>query len=447
MATEEEELLLRQLPHSTEAEQAVLGSMLIDPRCVPEVIDKLRPDDFYLQQNRDIYETIYSMFNYSMTIDPVTVLENMKQNGVYDENQSRGYLLQLMDTTPTAANVKEYIDILKDNTLQRRVAETAGDLLAMVRQGSDTGQDILEAAEQRIYAIRQGRSARGLTPISDVIIDVYDRLAELAASDSAIPGLSTGLRDLDRAISGLNKSDLILLAARPGMGKTALAIAIAEYAAQSGRVMFLSMEMTGDQLTARRIAKAARVDSRTLLTDTLSPEEYKRVVEAGSKIESSGLEITDGRSYTTARITSIVRSKPDVRLVVIDHFSLIQVPGRQANHIEYANASKALKALAKSIQAPVLCLAQLNRQSEERRDKRPQLSDLRETGAAEQDADGVLLLHRPDYYDNGPEVQVGDLTAPSSMDVILAKNRHGPTGRTVLSYYKSTNTFREAYTK
>lgn len=189
------------------------------------------------------------------------------------------------------------------------------------------------------------------------------------------------------------------------------------------------------------------MDSRTLLTDTLSPEEYKRVVEAGSKIESSGLEITDGRSYTTARITSIVRSKPDVRLVVIDHFSLIQVPGRQANHIEYANASKALKALAKSIQAPVLCLAQLNRQSEERRDKRPQLSDLRETGAAEQDADGVLLLHRPDYYDNGPEVQVGDLTAPSSMDVILAKNRHGPTGRTVLSYYKSTNTFREAYTK
>ena len=262
------------------------------------------------------------------------------------------------------------------------------------------------------------------------------------------PYVATGFKSLDRRLGGgfLN-SGLYFLAGRPGMGKTALAIAIAEYAAQSGRVMFLSMEMTGNQLTARRLAKAARVDSRTLLTDTLSPEEYKRVVEAGSKIESSGLEITDGRSYTTARITSIVRSKPDVRLVVIDHFSLIQVPGKQANHIEYANASKALKALAKSIQAPVLCLAQLNRQNEERKDKRPQLSDLRETGAAEQDADGVLLLHRPDYYDNGPEVQVGDLTAPSSMDVILAKNRHGPTGRTVLSYYKSTKTFREAYTK
>ncbi len=235
MALEDEELLLKQLPHSVEAEQAVLGSMLIDPRCVPEVIDKLRPDDFYLRQNREIYETIYSMFNYSLTIDPVTVLENMKQNGVYDENQSRSYMLQLMDTTPTAANVKEYIDILKDKTLLRRVAETAGDLTAMIQQGTDTGQDILEAAEQRIYAIRQGRAARGLTPISDVLIDVYDRLSELAASDSAIPGLSTGLRDLDRAISGLNKSDLILLAARPGMGKTSMALNILLDAGQKVR--------------------------------------------------------------------------------------------------------------------------------------------------------------------------------------------------------------------
>ena len=226
MPMEDEELLLKQLPHSVEAEQAVLGSMLIDARCVPEVIDQLRPDDFYVKQNREIYETIYSMFNYSLTIDPVTVLENMKQNGVYDENTSRGYLLQLMDTTPTAANVKEYIGILKDKTLLRRVAETAGELTVLIQQGTETGQDVLEAAEQRIYAIRQGRAAQGLTPISQVLLDVYARLEELAASDSAIPGLSTGLTDLDRAISGLNKSDLILLAARPGMGKTSMALNI-----------------------------------------------------------------------------------------------------------------------------------------------------------------------------------------------------------------------------
>ena len=224
MAFEEEELLLRQMPHSVEAEQAVLGSMLIDSRCVPEVIDQLRPDDFYLRQNREIYESIYSMFNYSMTIDPVTVLENMKKNGTYDEANSRGYVLQLMDATPTAANVKEYVSILKDKTLLRRVAETAGELTAQIQQGTETGQDMLEMAEQRIYAIRQGRAARGLTPISQVMIETYERLNELAASDSAIPGLSTGLVDLDRAISGLNKSDLILLAARPGMGKTSMAL-------------------------------------------------------------------------------------------------------------------------------------------------------------------------------------------------------------------------------
>ena len=263
MALDDEQLLLKQLPHSVEAEQAVLGSMLIDPRCVPEVIDQLRPDDFYLRQNRDIYETIYSMFNYSLTIDPVTVLENMKQNGVYDENNSRGYLLQLMDTTPTAANVKEYIGIIKDKTLLRRVAETAGELTALIQQGTDTGQDILEAAEQRIYAIRQGRAARGLTPISSVLLDVYDRLTELAESDSAIPGLSTGLTDLDRAISGLNKSDLILLAARPGMGKTSMALNILlEAGKRSGKnVAFFSLEMSREQLALRLISSECFVDN------------------------------------------------------------------------------------------------------------------------------------------------------------------------------------------
>ena len=242
----------------------MLGSMLIDSRCVPEVIDQLRPDDFYLRQNREIYESIYSMFNYSMTIDPVTVLENMKKNGTYDEANSRGYVLQLMDATPTAANVKEYVSILKDKTLLRRVAETAGELTAQIQQGTETGQDMLEMAEQRIYAIRQGRAARGLTPISQVMIETYERLNELAASDSAIPGLSTGLVDLDRAISGLNKSDLILLAARPGMGKTSMALNILlEAGKKSGKnVVFFSLEMSREQLAMRLIASECFVDNK-----------------------------------------------------------------------------------------------------------------------------------------------------------------------------------------
>ena len=184
----EDELLTRQMPHSVEAEQAVLGSMLIDARCIPAVIERLRAEDFYLKQNRDIYETIYTMFSLSETIDPVTVLDKMRLNGVFDENTSRGYILQLMEVTPTAANVAEYMDIVKDKALLRRIAETAGDLTAMVQEGTAAGQEVLDAAEQRIYAIRQGRASQGLTPLSSVVLDVLDRLEELSKSDSARAG-------------------------------------------------------------------------------------------------------------------------------------------------------------------------------------------------------------------------------------------------------------------
>lgn len=202
MVLEEEELLLKQLPHSVEAERPCWAPCSSSPRCVPDVIEQLRPEDFYIRQNREIYETIYSMFNFSLTIDPVTVLENMRKNGVYDENVSRNYILQLMDTTPTAANVGEYVAIIKDKTLLRRIAETAGDMTAMVQQGTDSGQDVLEAAEQRVYAHRQGRAARGLTPISAVLLDVYDRLNELARQRCGGAGLSTRTGGPGSAISG-----------------------------------------------------------------------------------------------------------------------------------------------------------------------------------------------------------------------------------------------------
>ena len=440
MATEEEELLLRQLPHSTEAEQAVLGSMLIDPRCVPEVIDKLRPDDFYLQQNRDIYETIYSMFNYSMTIDPVTVLENMKQNGVYDENQSRGYLLQLMDTTPTAANVKEYIDILKDNTLQRRVAETAGDLLAMVRQGSDTGQDILEAAEQRIYAIRQGRSARGLTPISDIIIDVYDRLAELAASDSAIPGLSTGLRDLDRAISGLNKSDLILLAARPGMGKTSFALNVALNVAKSEKktVAVFSLEMSREQLATRLLSSEACVESGRLRTGSLRETDWEKIAAAAGVLNKVDIRIDDNPMLSVADMNAKCRRIDSLGLVVIDYLQLMTSAGGrgggESRQQVVSDMSRMLKIMAKELNVPVICLSQLSRANEKRDDKRPMLSDLRESGAIEQDADIVLFLYRDDYYNEDSEKR-------NIAECIVAKNRHGETGKVELRWMPEYTTF------
>ena len=441
MATEEEELLLRQLPHSVEAEQAVLGSMLIDPRCVPEVIDKLRPDDFYLQQNRDIYETIYSMFNYSMTIDPVTVLENMKQNGVYDENQSRGYLLQLMDTTPTAANVKEYVSILKDKTLLRRVAETAGELTAQIQQGTETGQDMLEMAEQRIYAIRQGRAARGLTPISQVVIEAYERLNELAASDSAIPGLSTGLVDLDRAISGLNKSDLILLAARPGMGKTSMALNILlEAGKKSGKnVVFFSLEMSREQLALWLISSECFVDNKKLVTGKLTDDDWDKIAVAADSLNHSRILIDDDSSVTVADINAKCRRVEDLGLVVIDYLQLMQSAGgktRQGDNRQQivSDISRSLKIMAKELNVPVLCLSQLSRANESRTDKRPMLSDLRESGAIEQDADIVMFLYREGYYNK-------DTENPNLAECIIAKNRHGETRTIELQWLPDFTSF------
>ena len=441
MPMEDEQLLLRQMPHSVEAELAVLGSMLIDARCVPEVIDQLRSDDFYVRQNREIYDTIYSMFNYSLTIDPVTVLEHMKQNGVYDENTSRGYLLQLMDTTPTAANVVEYIGILKDKTLLRRVAEAAGDLTALIQQGTETGQDILEAAEQRIYAIRQGRAARGLIPISNVLIDVYDRLTELAASESAIPGLSTGLTDLDRAISGLNKSDLILLAARPGMGKTSMALNILlEAGKKSGKnVAFFSLEMSREQLALRLISSECFVDNKKLVTGKLTEEDWEKVAVAADSLNRSRIFIDDDSSVSVADISAKCRRMDNLGLVIIDYLQLMQSAGGRTYSGEnrqqvVSDISRALKIMAKELDVPVLCLSQLSRANESRSDKRPMLSDLRESGAIEQDADIVMFLYREGYYDK-------DTPNPNLAECILAKNRHGETRTVELQWLPEFTTF------
>ena len=441
MPTEDEELLLtRQMPHSVEAEQAVLGSMLIEHRCVPQVIEQLRPDDFYVQQNREIYETIYSMFNYSLTIDPVTVLENMKQNGVYHENTAN-YLLQLMEITPSPANVGEYVQIVKDKTLLRRVAETAAELTALIQQGTDTGQNILEIADQRIYAIRQGRAARGLTKISDVILDVYARLDELAANDSAIPGLSTGLVDLDRAISGLNKSDLILLAARPGMGKTSMALNILlEAGKKSGKdVVFFSLEMSREQLALRLIASECFVDNKKLVTGKLALEDWEKVAVAADSLNRSRIWIDDDSTITVADILAKCRRVENLGLVVIDYLQLMQSAGGRQYSGEnrqqvVSDISRSLKIMAKELNVPVLCLSQLSRANESRSDKRPMLSDLRESGAIEQDADIVMFLYREGYYDK-------DAPNPNLAECIIAKNRHGETRTVELQWLPEFTTF------
>lgn len=438
----DDELLARQLPHSTEAEQAVLGSMLIDARCIPLVVEKLRPDDFYLKQNRDIYETIYSMSAHMETIDPVTVLDRMRLGGVFDENTSRSYILQLMEITPTAANVGEYVEILRDKSLLRRIAETAGALSTMAQEGAAAGQEVLDAAEQRIYALRQGRSSQGLIPLSSVVLDVLDRLEELSKSDAAVPGLSTGLPDVDSAISGLNNSDLILLAARPGMGKTSFALnVLLQVGKFSGKTaVFFSLEMSREQLATRLISNEAFVDNKKLLTGRLSDEDWDKVAMAAAALGRAKILLDDNPSLSVAEMNAKCRRVDNLGLVVIDYLQLMQsAGGRQRYSGEnrqqvVSDISRALKIMAKELNVPVICLSQLSRGPESRQDKRPMLSDLRESGAIEQDADIVMFLYRDDYYNEDSENH-------NLAECIIAKNRHGETRKVELQWLPEYTTF------
>ena len=443
-----DELLVRQMPHSPEAEQAVLGSMLIDAECVKDVMDQLRPEDFYLRANREIFETIYSMFVYSKPIDGVTVAGEMEKNGLYNDN-TRSYLLQLMEITPTSANVMEYAKIVRDKALMRAVATAAGDITAMVQEGTGSAGDLLEAAEQKIYAIRRGRNAQSMVTIGVVLQDVMERLAELtAAGGEKVPGLSTGFSAVDSKINGLNDSDLLLLAARPGMGKTSMALNVALSAAkESGKtVAIFSLEMSREQLVTRLIATEGLVENTRLVTGNLRESDWVKIAEAASALSRTDIRIDDNPMLTVADMNAKCRRLDNLGLVVIDYLQLMTSAGGKGYSGEnrqqaVSDISRMLKIMAKELQVPVLCLSQLSRANEKREDKRPMLSDLRESGAIEQDADIVMFLYRDDYYNSDSEKR-------NIAECIVAKNRHGETGKVELRWlpeYTSFGTLENRY--
>ena len=435
-----DELLTKQVPQSLEAEQSVLGSMLIDERCVPDVIGLLLPDDFYLQQNRDIYETIYTMFNFSQHIDPVTVLDKMKERGVYDEAHSYDYIAQLLQITPTAANVKQYCAIVRDKALLRNLGTAAGEISGLVQEGVGTAQEILEASEKKIYALRKENSGDSLQHIGKVLLNVYDRLEELAESGSDIAGLSTGLHDLDRKINGLNKSDLLLIAARPGMGKTSLALNVALNVAKSTdkTVAFFSLEMSREQLATRLLSNESFVDNQKLTTGKLDEEDWGKLSLASSALSQTDIRVDDNPAITVAEMNAKCRRLDNLGLVVIDYLQLMTAaaPGKTGENrvTVVSEISRALKIMAKELNVPVICLSQLSRANESRTDKRPMLSDLRESGAIEQDADSVMFIYRDDYYNENSEEK-------NIAECIVAKNRHGETGTVKLQWLPQFTTF------
>lgn len=436
-----DEVISRQMPHSVEAEQAVIGSMLIDSRCVPEVVGKVKASDFYVKANRDIFETIYSMFNYSMTIDPVTVLEQMRISGLSNEGTS-GYLMELMEITPTAANVEKYAEIVCDKALLRSVAQTGEEVSLMVYEGAGEAYDILEAAEKKIYALRQDRSGGGLQPVSQVLVGVYEQLAEAAKSESRIPGLPTGLIDLDNFILGLNNSDLILVASRPGMGKTSIALNIATHVAKtSGKaVAIFSLEMSREQLCLRLLSGEAFVDNKKLQTGKLSESEWNKIAAAAAAISSYDIRIDDNPSLSVADMNAQCRRVKNLGLVVIDYLQLLQsasggsMRSNENRQQVVSDISRMMKIMAKELNVPVLCLSQLSRANEGRQNKRPMLSDLRESGAIEQDADIVLGLYRDDYYNK-------ETDKVNVAECIILKNRRGETGTVELQWLPEFTTY------
>lgn len=434
-----DELLARQLPQSAEAEQAVIGSMLIDPECIPVVIEQLRPDDFYTEENRRIFETIYSMFNNAMRIDAVTVLDQLKSTGLYDDAGGRAYLMQLMDVTPTAAGVREYAAIVRDKSMLRAIAQAGAEIEKLAFEGGGTAADIAELAEQKIYNVRQGREIKGLSHLKTVIMDLYAQLDERSRSDSDIPGISTGFRDLDHALTGLNKSDLILVAARPGMGKTAFALNIALNAAKASKkdVVVFQLEMSKDQLASRFLASEALIESQKLKTGNLAEKDWIKIARATNVLAKTRIYVDDNPAITVAEIKAKCRRLGDgLGLIVIDYLQLMQSGGRRSDNRtqEVAEISRALKIMAKELNVPVVCLSQLSRAAEQRADKKPMLSDLRESGAIEQDADIVMFIYRDDYYNEDSEQK-------NVAEIIIAKNRHGATGSVNLQWIGQYTTF------
>ncbi len=430
----DEQLSAYQPPHSLEAEQAVLGSILIDSRCLTEIVGLLKPEDFYLQQNREMYETIYTMFNFSQTIDPVTVLDKLKELGYYHDN-SADYMVQLMEITPTAANALRYANIVKDKAMLRGLADAASDITQMVHEQVGSPAEMLEAAEKKIYALRKGERGDSLEHIGTILHKVFDRLEELSQSDSMIPGLSTGLRDLDRKINGLNKSDLILVAARPAMGKSAFALNMGLSVAKqyNKTVAIFNLEMSREQMAMRLMSSESFINNQSLATGKLSEEEWNKLALAASALSQTDIRMDDNPTVTVAEINAKCRRLDNLGLVIIDYLQLMngsgygKSSGGENRVAVVGEISRSLKVMAKELNVPVVCLSQLSRAVESRTDKRPILSDLRESGAIEQDADSVMFLYRDEYYnENSPDKNIAEC--------IVAKNRHGETGTVKLQW-------------
>ena len=428
-----EPTLENDLPYSKEAEQSVLGAVIADSSCLGEVLEYLKPESFYNSYNREIFSVLMRMYLASEKIDVVTLLDRVAGEGIFPtESDARVYLVSLVEMVPTTANVADYARIVQEKYYLRSLVAASQKILSTVREGTGDAKSIMDMAEQDIFNIRKGRETGGLTKIDEIIIETYDRLQKLSGEDrSEYMGIPSGFGALDTILTGLNKSDLILVAARPGMGKTAFALNIAANVAVRAqkKVAIFSLEMSKEQLVGRILSSEALIQSGALRTGNLSPEDWTKLAMTAQMLSKAEMYIDDTPSITVADIKAKLRRLPDVGLVIIDYLQLMTSGRRSSENrvLEVSEITRSLKIMAKELNVPVITLSQLSRGPDSRTDHRPMLSDLRESGSIEQDADIVLFLYRDAYYNRESEEQ-------NIAECIVAKNRHGETDSVKLGW-------------
>lgn len=436
------------MPYNLEAEQSVLGSILIEPSCMETVVAEINAESFFLPQHKAIFSSMMMMYTQSRAIDPVIIADVLAKNGTYDTAGGRDYLLQLAQSVPSTANIENYVAIVKEQYYLRSLVEISNDIIDKATGSDADASIILESAEQAIYNIRQGRDKNGPTKVSEVIVnDVYNNLALITGEDKEkYKGISSGFGMLDKYLTGLNKSDLILIGARPAMGKTSFALNIAQNIAMGARkkCVVFSLEMTKQQLAERLLSAQAGVESQKLKTGELTDSEWERLGAAAGQFNDVELYLDDTSSITVPEIKSRIRRMKNVDCVIIDYLGLISSATKKENRVqEVSEITRNLKMMAKDLNIPVICCAQLSRGTEGHgKNHKPQLSDLRESGSIEQDADIVLFLYREDYYRNDVTEDKQDEIDANKTELIVAKNRHGATGTIEMTFDKEFTRFR-----
>ena len=420
------------MPFSLEAEQSVLGAVLLEPSCLSTVVDILpRAEYFYAVNNRMIYAAMMEMFALGQPVDFVTVLERLKEEKDFDEATGKVYLTQLAQLVPAISHVESYARIVRDKYELRTLMQAARGILSDASAGEQETSLLLDSAEKRIYDIRRGKSDEGLQPVREILLETFDRLDKLNSADrDKYKGLPTGIKELDNTITGLNRSDLIVLAARPGVGKTSLGLNIARHVAVTAkrRVAFFSLEMGREQLASRLLASEALVEGTKLRSGDLTEAEWARLIEAGDILRRADLYFDDSPGLTVLEMKGKLRRLDHVDLVIVDYLQLMTGTKRTDNRVnEISEITRNLKVMAKELNVPVMALSQLRRPTERTKDHRPGLSELRDSGSIEQDADIVIFLHREAYNATSEGGQVTEDMDQNAAEIIVAKNRHGET--------------------